>query len=226
MTIKQISDAGLIQFNVINQSALSLMQNSVRTLAKKGETINVDKIPLNDDPTYKLLSTGTAPNSIIPDNKNYQATLKTVQPCRIEELCAVIAMHQPRFQKNISAYIERKQFSDSVSYCHPALKKYTEETYGLLLYQEQIIQITHELSGLSLAQGDLLRRAIQKPNHEQVEVYKTKFLNGAANSGLPRADALTIFEYMADSGKSCFNKSHAIAYSIIAYQAAWLKLRE
>ena len=225
LTSKQISDAGLIKFNVINQNALSLIQNNVKTLGESGHAISIDSIPLNDDPTYKLLSTGFASNISILDSDNYRSALIAVQPQLFSELCAVIAMHQPPHQKILPTYVKHKNNHKFSDYEHPVLRSITKETYGLVLYQEQIMHLAHEIAGMSLGAGDLLRRALQKPDLNQIKHFESLFIRGAVISGTQPSEASRIFELMTDAGKYCYNKSHAVAYAMIAYQTAWLKTK-
>ena len=223
ITLRHIADAGLVQFNAINQIALTLIQRAVQDLAKTGTIIDIDKIGLDDERTFHLLSAGELSNIPILDDEHYKTTLIAVRPDNFKDLCAVIALCQPRLRGSIPMYVERKRSHPSTHCFHSALKSITQETYGLILYQEQVMHIAHKIAGFSMAQGDLFRRSLRKTDHKAVGVYKNKFIQGALNFGMSRSEASGMFEYVATSGQNSFNKSHAVAYAMLAYQTAWLK---
>lgn len=224
MTMEQIKDAGLVQFNAINQKALTINQRVVKELTKSGAAIDLDNIPLDDKGAYSLLSAGEASNIAALDDEQYKTALTTVQPDRFQNLCAVIGMSQPRFlQNHIPLYAERSRIPELIQYFHPALEDITAETYGLILYQEQVMHIAHKIAGFSFAQGDSFCRVLKNTNQEAIFIQKNKFIDGAMNFGLLQADAIGLFDHIALSGPRYFNKSHAVAYAMIAYQTAWLK---
>lgn len=223
MNIAQVADAGLVQFNAINQKALTIIQRAVQTLTQSGQPIDINSISLDDSDTYRLLSAGELSNIAVLDDEHYKNTLVRVQPDRFENLYAVIALCQPRSQGNIQHYVERKQNPHLVQYLHPALESITAETYGLVLYQEQVMHIAHKIAGFTLAQSDLFRRALKKSDRTTTNYYKNKFINGATNTGVSPAEAVQLFDYVAESNLCSSNKSHAVAFAMIAYQTAWLK---
>jgi len=124
----------------------------------------------------------------------------------------------------LSLYLEGKQNPDLVKYYHPALKSLTEDTYGIILYQEQLMHITNEISGFTMSQGDIFRRTIKKPTHEAMSKQRNMFVDGSMENGFSKIEAMGLFEHIAMSGRNTFNKSHAVAYAMIAYQTAWLKV--
>jgi len=224
MNMSQIANAGLVRFNAIDQNALTINQFAVQQLAKAGQPVDIDNIPLDDIGTFHLLSAGEASNIAVLDDEHYRNTLITIQPERFEHLCAVIALCQPRAQNSIPLYTERKQ-NPGLAHCfHPALKSITAETYGLVIYQEQVIHIAHKIAGLSLAQADSFRRTLKKCDPGSKCTYKYKFIDGAMAFGLPQAEAVALFEYIAVCEQRSFNKSHAVAFAKLAYQSAWLKV--
>ncbi len=223
MNVAQIANSGLVQFNAINQRALTLIQRNVRKLANAGNRIDIDKIALDDTNTYRLLSTGEKSNIDVLDDEHYKNTLKVVRPDCFEHLCAVIALSQPRLKTYISQFVERKQEPASIHYFHPALKKITADTFGLVLYQEQVMHIAHEIAGFTYAQADSFRRALKKSDSKTKLTYKSKFIDGAVSFGLSQPEAADLYDYIALCGQYSFNKSHAVAFAMIAYQTAWLK---
>jgi len=223
MNLAQIKDAGMVQFNVIKQKALTVIQKVIKDIEKSGEVIDINKIALDDVNTYRLLSVGEASHTPVLDSDLYVSTLLAVAPIRFENLCAVIALSQTRLQDHIPLFVERSRNPDSVQYFHPAIEPITAETYGLILFQEQVMHIAHQIAGFSLVQSDLFRRAIIKSSHETMSHYKKLFIAGTCDFGLTRLEAVGLFEHVAIAGQRYSNKSHAVAFAMIAYQAAWLK---
>lgn len=224
MTVSQVANAGLVQFNVIKQKAITINHRTICDLEKSNTLIDINNIPLDDKDAYALLSAGEVPNFDLFDTEHYVSSLKTVQPDRFEHLCALIALCYPRLHGTLSLYLEGKQNPDLVKYYHPALKSLTEDTYGIILYQEQLMHITNEISGFTMSQGDIFRRTIKKPTHEAMSKQRNMFVDGSMENGFSKIEAMGLFEHIAMSGRNTFNKSHAVAYAMIAYQTAWLKV--
>lgn len=220
---KQIANAGLVQFNVINQKAISVLQNLIQALAKSNTDIDINNIDLNDKTTYQWLSTGETPDIDVFDTDQYTKALRTVKPSCFEELYAVVALCYPPLKDALLRYVENRNNPKRIDYIHPALESITAETYGIVLYQEQLMHITKNIAGFSMAQGDLFRRALRHGNPETVSVYENQFIDGAMQNGFSNAEAITLFEHIASAGRNTFNKSHAIAYAMLAYQIGWLK---
>jgi len=223
LTLAQVADAGLVQFNAINQKALTLIQHRVRELRAAGHSVDIDKIPLDDSGAYQLLSAGEESNIAVLDREHYRSILKLVQPNSFAELCAVIALAQSRFQHYLELYIARKNDSSKLDCFHPVLKDITSETYGLILYQEQVMHIARKVAGFTFAQGDLYRRALMRSDREALSIFNRAFVQGAVGFGLPEAEARSLFEHLSLSCRYSFNKSHAVSFATIAYQSAWLK---
>ena len=224
MNLEHISGTGLVRFNAINQKALTIIQSTVFEIAKKGVEINIDNIPLDDKGAYALLSAGMLSNIKILDSKHYKAALTAIQPYQFEHLCAAIALcHFPLSRGTIPHYAERKQIPEMINDTYPALESITAETYGLIIYQEQVMYIAQKIAGFSLAQGDLFRRALKNSRQEVISTHKTDFINGAIKFGLPLQEATNLFEHVAKYNRRTFNKSHAVAFAMTAYQTAWLK---
>ncbi len=223
ITLSKLSDVGLVQFNVINQPALTLIQKVCNQLAHSGATVDINNISLNDAGAYKLLSDGEPCRISELDGEEYQSALRAVQPERFEELAAVIVMRYPRAHGAIDHYVKQKQNNRLADSKQPMVRRITHETYGLILYQEQVMQIAHEAAGYSWAQSDTFRRKLTNGDPETVQVLKTRFIFDANTAGLTKTAAEEIFEQLLFACQQCFNKSHAVAYALIAYQIAWLK---
>jgi len=222
ITLGEISDAGLVQFNVINQKALTIIQRKVTDLERSNKVVDIDKIELDDELTFTLLSAGEQSHIAVLDGENYRDALMAIRPDRFEDLCAVIALCYPKLQKTLPHYLQRKRDPESIEYFHPALKSVTTETYGIILYQEQLMHITHKIAGFSMAQGDSFRRTLKSGNRDVISIQKNLFIEGAKNRGMGQEEAAGLFEHIALYGRNTFNKSHAVAHATIAYQTAWL----
>lgn len=222
-TLGKIGSVGLVQFNAINRKALTVIQRTVQEIEKSGEAIDIDNIPLDDNSTYHLLSAGEVSYVDSPDKEIFRSTLLETQPDHFNELCAVTALCHPTLQCRIQSYIDRKQNPETASYFHPALIDITKETYGLILYQEQLMHIAQKIAEFSFAQGDLLRRALQRSNVEAICIYKNRFTQGAIKFGMSPVEATDLFKHIELFGQRYFNKSHAVAFATTAYQTAWLK---
>jgi len=223
MNLTQIAGAGLIKFNVINQKAVTVIQRTVKAIATSGTTIKINHVDLDNQHAYRLLSKGEASNIAILDDQHYKSTLMAVQPDRFEQLCAVIVLCQPGAQGYIPLYVERIRNRELDPFIHPAIKSITAETNGLILYQEQVMHIAHKIAGFSYAQADTFRRVLNKSNREVIQTHKKKFIAGAMNFGLQASEATSLFEHVSSSNRRSYNKSHAVAFAMVAYQTAWLK---
>ncbi len=223
MTIAQVANAGLVQFNVIPQNVLTSIQQATQTLEQSGITINFENIGLNDEATYHLLCRGAVSNIGVFDSAQYQSALATIKPDKFEHLCAAIALSHPLLKDRVEAYAESRHSPDSTKAIHPAVTHITAESYGHILYQEQIILIAEKIAGYSLAEADTLRRALKASTPETDSPHKKRFVEGAQESGLSRTKATELFEQVALACGCSFNKSHAVASAMMAYQLAWLK---
>jgi len=223
MTIVQIANAGLVQFNVINQKALTVNQRAIKDRGLSSSV--VENLPLDDAAVYDLLCSGEESNIVELDGAEYRNTLVTVKPENFDQLCAVVALRFPKLKSITPSYIQRKTNKNVVTYFLPALEQFTKETFGLILYQEQIMHIAHAVAGFSMAQSDLFRRASQKSNDQLTKTFQKPFVDGAMNFGLSKEESLGLFDYLAKSSVSAMNKSHAVAFAMLAYQSAWVKLQ-
>ena len=223
MTIAQVANAGLVQFNVIPQNALTSIQQAAKKLKKSGTTVIFENISLNDEATYHLLSCGAVSNIGVFDSAQYQSALITIKPDKFEHLCAAIALSHPLLKGRMETYAESRHSPVSSKAIHPAITHITAESYGHILYQEQIILIAETFAGYSLAEADTFRRALKASTSETDSPHKNRFVEGAQESGLSQTKATALFEQVALACSCSFNKSHAVASAMMAYQLAWLK---
>lgn len=225
MTVAQTSEAGLVRFNVINQIALTIIQHTTQQLAMQGVSVDVNKLPMDDPEVYPLLCAGEPSNISVLDNGTYHEAIKIVQPTQFTELYAAVALSLPRLQWRLPQFSQQLHGTNTMPCFHPALESITRNTFSLVLFQEQLMSIAHEIAGFSLARGDLFRRALQQADQPAIRFFRTRFIIGANQRGLSGADAAGLFEYLAMYGNGYANKSHAIAFAVMAYQAAWLSVK-
>jgi DNA polymerase-3 subunit alpha len=209
---------GLKTLNVIKET-LNLIQSS------EGKKIKLKNIPLEDKVTYKLLSRGETVGVFQVESRGMQDLLKRLEPERFEDIIATLALYRPGPLQSgmVDDFINRKNGRSRVEYLHPKLKPILEETYGVILYQEQVMRIANELAGFTLGEADILRRAMGKKIPKLMDEQREKFIQGAVKRGIDAQVAEKIFELMAHFSGYGFNKSHSTGYALISYQTAFLK---
>jgi DNA polymerase-3 subunit alpha len=192
-------------------------------MSKRGAAIDLDTLPFDDKGTYELLASGQTIGVFQLESQGMRDTLRKMRCGSIEEITALISLYRPGPMDNIDTYVDRKFGRQAVDVLHPSLEPVLKETYGVIIYQEQVMQIAQILAGYSLGEADLLRRAMGKKKKEEMDAQKARFVSGAAEKHVPAAQADFIFELVAKFAGYGFNKSHAAAYALIAYQTGWLK---
>src|SRR5690606_38056876 len=180
-------------------------------------------IPLNDSKVFQMLQQGKTTGIFQLESQGMRKVLMDLKPIVFEDIVAVNALYRPGPMDFIPTYIKRKHGKEPITYPHPNLQKILESTYGVSVYQEQIMQIAHEFAGLSLGEADLLRRAVSKKKKEIIDAEKEKFLAGCAKKGYDKQIGEEIYHWIVRFANYGFNKSHAVAYSMISYQLAYLK---
>jgi DNA polymerase-3 subunit alpha len=221
---------GLIKFDFLGLKTLTIIDKTVATInrertARSEEPINIDAIPVDDAKTYELLRQCKTTAVFQLESHGMRDLIKRLQPDRFDDLTAVVALFRPGPMRMTEEFINRKHRRDGavVDYLHPSLEATLRPTYGVILYQEQVMQIAQVLAGYSLGGADLLRRAMGKKKPEEMAEQRTVFLAGATARGVEPGRASHIFDQMETFAGYGFNKSHAAAYALIAYQTAWLK---
>ena len=223
-SMKWVEPAGLVKFDFHGLKTLTVIESAVKHIRKtKGIDVDLSAIPLDDAKTYELLSRGDAAGVFLLESSGMRDVLRKMGPNRLEDLIAVVALYRPGPMDQIPRYIACKHGKEEPDYMHPLLEPILKETFGIMVYQEQVMQIIQVLSGYSLGAADLLRRAMGKKIKEEMEVQRKIFVDGAMARGVDGAQASLTFDKVAKFAEYGFNKSHASAYALIAYQTAWLK---
>ena len=217
---------GLLKIDFLGLKTLNVIQDTLKIIKQqKGEEIDLDQISLKDEKTYRLLSAGETLGVFQLESRGMQDLLKKLCPEKFEDLIAVLALYRPGplHSRMVDDFIKRKHGQSKVQYLHPKLKPILEETYGVILYQEQVMRIANVLAGFSLGEADILRRAMGKKIPKLMDEQRDKFVQGAKEKGLDPAVASQIFKLMAHFAGYGFNKSHSTGYALISYQTAYLK---
>jgi DNA polymerase-3 subunit alpha len=222
-SMKWVEPAGLVKFDFLGLKTLTVLQKAAQLLAKRGIKIDLSKIPLDDEATYEMLSRGDATGVFQLESSGMRDTLRRLKPDCIEDIIALVALYRPGPMDNIPLYTDRKAGKQEPDFLHPLLEPILKETHGVIIYQEQVMQIAQVLSGYSLGEADLLRRAMGKKIKSEMDKQKERFVSGAVDNGVKTEKAAFIFELVEKFAGYGFNKSHAAAYAIVAYQTAFLK---
>ncbi|MEM8771739.1 MAG: DNA polymerase III subunit alpha [Pseudomonadota bacterium] len=222
--MKWVEPAGLVKFDFLGLKTLTVIDRAVSLIkTARGESVDMSAIPLDDRASFEMLGEGAATGVFQLESAGMRAVLRSMKPDTLEDIIALVSLYRPGPMENIPSYIERKQGDQDPDYLHPMLEGVLKETYGVIIYQEQVMQIAQILSGYSLGEADLLRRAMGKKKKEEMDKQRVRFVDGAAEKGVDKAKASSIFDLVQKFAGYGFNKSHAAAYAYIAYQTAWLK---
>ena len=224
--MKAAESVGLIKFDFLGLKTLDQIRDAVKLVERNtGERIDMAHIPLDDPEPYRLLSRGDSLGVFQVESDGMQKLLQRLQPQTIEEAVALIALYRPGPLQSgmVDDFVECKHGRKEIEYPLPQLQSILEPTYGVVLYQEQVMQVAQLLSGYSLGEADLLRRAMGKKKKEEMDKQSIRFLDGASKNQIPAKTAAHIFDLLAKFAGYGFNKSHSAAYGIISYQTAWLK---
>jgi DNA polymerase-3 subunit alpha len=217
---------GLLKMDFLGLTTLTVLHDAVKMVEQnRGVKIDIDNLALDDAETYKLFARGDTTAIFQFESHGMRDILRRYQPTRIEDLTALNALYRPGPIQGgmIDDFINRKHGKTKVSYELPQLQDILEETYGVILYQEQVMQIANRLASFSLGEADILRRAMGKKKKEEMAAQRAKFLNGCANNKIPEKKAERIFNLMEEFAGYGFNKSHSCAYALLAYQTAYMK---
>ena len=221
--MKWVEQAGLVKFDFLGLKTLTVLQTAVRLLKRRGVELDLTAIPLDDKKTYELLSRAEAVGIFQLESAGMRRALLDMRPDRFEDIIALVALYRPGPMANIPTYCARKQGAEKPEYIHPKLEPILRETYGVIVYQEQVMQAAQILAGYSLGQADLLRRAMGKKIRKEMAEQRKHFVKGATERSIERSHADAIFDLLERFAEYGFNKSHAAAYALVAYQTAYLK---
>ncbi len=221
-----VEELGLLKMDLLGLKTLTVIADAVKLVAKhRGTTLNIDRLPLEDAATYQLLCRGETAGVFQLESSGMRNILRELQPNAFEDLIALVALYRPGPLGSgmVEDFIRRKHGRIPVSYPHPKLEPILKETYGVILYQEQVMQIASTLSGFSLGEADLLRRAMGKKKPEIIAGLRSRFVEGAIHNGVDEKLAGEIFDLMEYFAGYGFNKSHSAAYAMVAFQTAYIK---
>ncbi|MGH6736292.1 MAG: DNA polymerase III subunit alpha [Methyloceanibacter sp.] len=221
--MKWAEAAGLVKFDFLGLKTLTVIDTARRLIARHGPDIDPSKIPLDDPAAYELMQRGDTVGVFQLEGQGMRDALRKLKPDRFEDIIAIVALYRPGPMDNIDTYVNRKHGREEIESLHPMIEPILAETYGVIIYQEQVMQIAQVLSGYSLGEADLLRRAMGKKIKKEMDAQRKRFVTGAIANGVDKGRAEYIFELVAKFAGYGFNKSHAAAYALIAYQTAYFK---
>ncbi|MHA1597715.1 MAG: DNA polymerase III subunit alpha, partial [Alphaproteobacteria bacterium] len=221
--MKFVEKAGLVKFDFLGLKTLTVLDKAVKLVADRGVTVDLATIPLDDKKTFEMLGRGETIGVFQLESVGMRDVLTRLKADTFEDIIAVVALYRPGPMENIPSYIARKHGQEDPDYLYPTLEGILKETFGIMIYQEQVMQIAQELSGFTLGTADLLRRAMGKKDQAEMDRQRQIFVDGAKAKGVPESKAAMIFDQVNKFAGYGFNKSHAAAYALIAYQTAWFK---
>ncbi|MDE2404377.1 MAG: DNA polymerase III subunit alpha [Sphingomonadales bacterium] len=222
--MKYVEDTGLIKFDFLGLKTLSVLRKAVDLLARRGVTIDLGTLPWDDADVYALLQRGDTVGVFQLESEGMRRTLAAVKPTNFGDIIALVSLYRPGPMDNIPLFGRRKNGAESIEYPHEKLAGILGETYGIFVYQEQVMQAAQILAGYSLGDADLLRRAMGKKVQAEMDAQRQRFVDGCkANSDIDKAKANELFDLIDKFAGYGFNKSHAAAYALLAYHTAWLK---
>lgn len=219
-----IEAIGLLKMDFLGLRTLTVIANTLKLLKEtRGIELREAQIPFDDERTFLLLSEAKTLGVFQLESSGMRDLLKRLRPERLEDVIALVALYRPGPMEMIPDFINRRHGRVKIEYDHPLMEKYLKETYGVMVYQEQVMQIASEMAGFTMGEADILRRAMGKKNLDLMARQREKFIAGAVANRVPKAKAEKIFDLMAQFAGYGFNKSHAAAYAVVAYQTAYLK---
>ena len=222
--MKELESIGLLKMDFLGLRNLTVIDKTVDLIKKRfDKEIDIDKIDMEDPKVYELFAKGLTVGIFQFESAGMREFLKKLKPKGIDGLIAMNALYRPGPMQNIDRYIKRAHGKEKVEYVHPLLEEALKETYGIIVYQEQVMQIANIIAGFTLSEADEMRRAIGKKIRSLMDQMADKFVKGAVKNGLSKGKAKQIFELIDKFAQYGFNKSHSVAYSYIAYQTGWLK---
>ena len=222
-SMKLVEKAGLVKFDFLGLKTLTMLRHAEDLLAADGVTVDFITLPLDDKLTYQLMARGDTTGIFQLESSGMRGMLEQLQPDCFEDVIAAVALYRPGPMQHIPDFIARKHGRKKVTYPDERLQQLLESTYGIIVYQEQVMKMAQILAGFSLGKADILRRAMGKKDSAEMASQKDEFIKGAIDNGMKSDKAEKIFNLIAEFASYGFNKSHAAAYAVLAYQTAWLK---
>ena len=221
--MKWVEKAGLVKFDFLGLKTLTVLQRAVEFVAQSGVEIDLAAIPLDDAKTFEMLSQGDTVGVFQLESSGMRDVLRGLKPDRFEDIIAVVALYRPGPMENIKDYVARKHDPSQITYMHPNLEPVLEETYGIMIYQEQVQQAARVLAGYTLGGADILRRAMGKKIQAEMDEQRQIFVAGSVKNDIHEQVASDVFDQISAFAGYGFNKSHAAAYALVSYQTAYLK---
>ena len=216
-------NAGLVKFDLLGLKTLTVIDNTIKRLKLKKIVLDISKIDHNDEKVFSMLSTGETTGLFQLESAGMREAIKQMKPNKFDDIIALVALYRPGPMSNIPIYNDCKNGIKEPDYIHPTLKEILTPTYGIIIYQEQVMQIAQTLAGFTAGEADILRRAMGKKKKAELDRQKERFINGALKNGIAKDVANFVFTKIEPFAQYGFNKSHAAAYALIAYQTAYLK---
>jgi len=221
--MKWVEQAGLVKFDFLGLKTLTVLDEALRLVRQRGIEVDLSRIPLDDVRSYEPLARGDTVGVFQVESAGMRRAVVDMRPDRFEDLIALVALYRPGPMANIPTYCNRKHGKERVEYLHPLLEPILRETFGIITYQEQVQQIARDMAGYTLAEADLLRRAMGKKIRSEMAAQRDRFLSGATERGVDSGVASEIFDACAKFAEYGFNKSHSAPYALITYQTAYMK---
>jgi len=223
LNMKWVEAAGLVKFDFLGLKTLTVLSKAVDFVKERGIDIDLNNLPLDDSATFEMLGRGDTVGVFQLESTGMRDVLRQLRATTFEDIIAVVALYRPGPMENIPSYIKRKHGEEEPDYLYPTLEGILKETFGIMIYQEQVMQIAQELAGYTLGAADILRRAMGKKIKAEMDAQRESFVEGATGRGVPKDNASLIFDLVAKFAGYGFNKSHAAAYALVAYQTAYFK---
>ena len=217
---KPVEAAGLVKFDFLGLKTLTVLSTALKLMNARGRDIDLADLPFDDAKTFQLLCRGETTGVFQLESSGMRDILRNMKQDCFEDIIAIVSLYRPGPMDNIPSYVARKHGREKPDYLYPTLEAILKETYGIMIYQEQVMQIAQELAGYSLGGADILRRAMGKKDQKEMDDQRKQFTDGAVARGVPEARATEIFDQMAKFAGYGFNKSHAAAYALVAYRPA------
>jgi DNA polymerase-3 subunit alpha len=219
-----VEKSGLIKFDFLGLKTLSQMREICMLIkTRKDENFNINTIPINDEKTMKLFQAGQTEDVFLFDSQGMQKYLRDLHPTCFEDLTILNCMYRPGIMEYIPTFIKHKKSKKGIKYIIPCIEKYLQNTYGIMVYQEQIMMLSRLIADFSRGESDLLRKALWRKNKDVLSVLKPKFIEGGMKNGHGKKALEKVWNEMEHKGMYAFNKSHAVCYTWLAYQMAYLK---
>lgn len=222
-TMTVLESLGLLKMDFLGLRNLTIIRDAVNNIRKSEPNFDINAIPTDDKAVYEMLSKGDTSGVFQLESEGMTARLTELKPERLEDLIVILSLYRPGPMKSIPLYIKNKNHPESITYKHPLLKDILQDTYGCMVYQEQVMEICRKLAGYSYGHADIVRRAMAKKKHDVMLKERSSFVKGAAEKGVSEEIANSVFDDMVSFASYAFNKSHAAAYAYLSYQTAFLK---